>query len=352
MKKTKLFAMMLMVFGLLFGLCETALADNTPTVDITKVYSLLNEGTTAPDETFSFQIEKFSVENSSWTMDQMPMLTYSDGTELLNGNSVTISYDSTNGTATVEGTSQTVNLTFPVTEDTKPGQYTYKITETAGSTPGVAYDDKTVYARVTVLNGDEGVYVDSVTYTVEGGKLGDGEGFSNVYQAAKELTIGKTVTGNLGDNSKYFAVNVTLTGEAGAASQTFTVTGGSYTDNPNEITTGTQTTFYLKDGETLHIENVPYGVAYTVAEQDYTSADEGGYDAAKYTLNGTSTGTTSITDENVDSDTEAVQITNNKGTQIDTGVILDSLPYIILLVIVIGAAVVWFLRRRMDTDRE
>lgn len=348
MKKRRLFAAILLASALLLGLCTAVSAQEAPTVDITKIYSLLNEGTTAPEETFTFQIAKYSVTDSSCTLAQMPMLKLGDK----DAGEVTIVYDQTEGkTATAAGASQKVPLTFPVTADTKPGLYIYKITETAGTTAGVVYDGKTVYANVLVLNGENGVYVDSVRYTVEGGKLGDGEGFSNSYQAVKELTVQKTVTGNLGDKSKYFAVDVTLS-KAGEAEQTFSVTGGSNQENPTEITAGTQTTFYLKDGETLRIANVPYGITYTVKEQDYTAADNGGYDAAKYTLNGTSQGTASIDKEEVDADTEAVQIINNKGTQIDTGVVLDNLPYILLLVIVIAAAAVWFLRRRMDTDRD
>lgn len=359
MKKTKLFAVIMTTFALLLGAGTSVLAEGTenmPTVDITKVYKLLNEGTSAPEETFTFKVEKEKVENSSvTTTDGMPMLQFNSSDVGEDG--VKISYNTTDGTATVEGNSKKVNLTFPVTADTRPGQYTYKITETAGNTPGVEYDSKTVYAKVTVLNGDNGVYVDSVTYTVEDGKLGDGEGFHNIYKAVKELTIEKTVTGNLGDKSKYFAVDVTLSG--GTDGQSFNTngkdlsyTGSSGDTNPTTIISGTAATFYLKDGETIKITNVPYGLTYTVKEQDYTSIASGGYDLAKYTLNGTSTGTTSITNEAVDSATEAVQIINNKGTQIDTGVVLDNLPYIILLGIVIGAAVVWFLRRRLNADRD
>lgn len=353
MKRTKVLTALLTAAALMMGTCATAMAADAPTVDVKKKYSLLNEGTEAPAETFKFTVVKEKAENSSWTADEMPMLQHADGTEATPDN-VTITYDGSDGKkAAFEGTEQTVHLKFPVDGNTKPGQYTYKITETAGSTAGTVYDNKTIHAKVTVLNGADGVYVDSVSYTVDGGKLGDGEGFVNQYQAAKELKIKKEVTGNLGDTNKYFEVKVTLRGEDGkTVPQTFTVTGGSNASNPATITTGTETTFLIKHGETLTIANVPYGVTYTVQEKSYTGTDEGGYDAAKYTLNNVDKGTTSISDELVDADTEEVRITNNKGTQIDTGVVLDNLPYVILLAVVIGAAMAWFFRRRTSMDGE
>ena len=71
---------------------------------------------------------------------------------------------------------------------------------------------------------------------------------------------------------------------------------------------------------------------YTVTETDY-SAD--GYE-------------TSITcsDENqvVNSASDTVSITNHKESAIDTGIVTDSLPYIVVLVVVAAAVAVLLIR--------
>ncbi len=348
MKRKKSLAALLTTAALMVGTATMAMAAEggatEPTVDITKVYSLLNDGTSAPAETFSFTVEKEAVANSEWTLDDVPDLQW-NGTPV---GTVKIDYVA-NEAVTAPGVTKTENLSFPVDDNTRVGEYTYKITETKGSTAGVIYDNKVIHAKVTVLNNDEGVYVASVTYSVDGGKLGSGEGFENEYQAAKELTIEKEVKGNLGDKNKYFTVTVTLTGEEGKDTPpTFTVTGGKY--GTTTITLNVPAEFEIKHGDTLHIENLPYGITYTVVEKDYTGTD--GYNAAQYTLNGSSQGTTSVANELVDTASESVVITNEKGTDIDTGVSLDNLPYIILIAVVIVAAVFMFLRRRTVADRD
>ena len=81
-------------------------------------------------------------------------------------------------------------------------------------------------------------------------------------------------------------------------------------------------------------------MTYTVTESDYT-AD--GYDAAAYEFG----------DDNkkIDSAEDKVTITNNKGTTVDTGVFLDSLPYIMLLAIVgVGATLFVSKKRRAFED--
>lgn len=355
---------------LLFGSGRAAASENDDendnegtqelTVDITKIYKLLNENTTGPTQEFTFKVEKYSVTDSSVTgADAMPMLTASDGSALPEGK-VTVKYETGDQSAiTVTGSSKTVNLKFPAA-GAAPGVYTYKITEEAGASAGIVYDSKAVYARVTVLNdGNGGVYVASVEYTYD---VGDGgknvPEFTNVYRAGA-LTIQKNVTGNLGDKSKYFAVEVMLTGVSGETypSEGFTVNSSelSYkaddgSGNPSTVKLNEKATFYIKDGETISIANLPYGVTYTVAESDYTSAAAGGYDAPTYTVN--NGGVPSVSNEAVDSAEEAVVITNKKDTLVDTGIVLDNLPYILLLLIVAAGAVWMVLRRRTDTDRD
>ena len=117
----------------------------------------------------------------------------------------------------------------------------------------------------------------------------------------------------MGNKDKYFEFTVQLTGEEGKTYQdSYAITGGSYDANPAsiEIKPGetTKATFYLKDGDTIHIENLPYGVEYKVSETpvaDYVTTETG-------------------TEGEVDGAVEQASFTNTKGGTVDAGVVLDS----------------------------
>lgn len=102
-----------------------------------------------------------------------------------------------------------VEVTLPTY--TSVGVYTYNISQTAGTTAGVTYDAVPVVMKVTVLNQDGGVGVSTVSFTKNGTKLDDAAAFTNIY-TANTLSVKKTVSGDLGDKSKYFDFEVTMTG--------------------------------------------------------------------------------------------------------------------------------------------
>lgn len=69
--------------------------------------------------------------------------------------------------------------------------------------------------------------------------------------------------------------------------------------------------------------NIPEGVSYEVEE---TQAN--GYDAPAYKVNTKEGNTGTI----VGGKTDEAIITNNKGIQIDTGVFMNNLPYLLVLI--------------------
>ena len=316
---------------------------DTVAIDLKKVYKLTTENTSNPAEIFTFKVENFGVTDSQYTLSDMPSLE----------DNYTISFNE--GEATKDGDINTTLITLPEYEHV--GIFTYKFTEEQENTAGVTYDANALYLKVTVIEQNGKVRVAALHYETEDGSKT--ESFTNTYSAGS-LEITKTVTGNMGEKDRYFEVTVTLTGEEDKEyAEAYTVTGGSYSENPGSIAIGTPTKFYLKDGETITIANLPYNVTYAVKETDYTSSDS--YDPAEYKLNGTLMNSkdedgnivaleSGIEKEKLDSSSEIVAITNNKGTTVDTGITLDSAPYMMMLIIAAAGIAFFLAKKRRYTE--
>lgn len=291
-------------------------------VVIKKNYELANEGTFSPAETFSFDIEADNVTDASddITPENMPMPTIG-----------TVSY--LRGEAGSASKTKKIEITLP--EYDSVGVYTYIIHEAAGNSAGVTYYGDAILLRVTVIEQDGKLRIAAV-HTEDPESTGEGkrDDFDNLYSAG-ELEVHKDVEGIMGNKDKYFEFTVQLTGEEGKTYQdSYAITGGSYDANPTsiEIRPGetTEATFYLKDDDTIHIENLPYGVEYKVSETpvaDYVTTETG-------------------TEGEVDEAVEQANFTNTKGGTVDAGVVLDSAPYLFTLTGAAGVGLLLTLRRR------
>lgn len=291
-------------------------------VVIKKNYELANEGTFSPAETFSFDIEADNVTDASddITPENMPMPTIG-----------TVSY--LRGEA--GSTTKTKEIKIDLPEYDSVGVYTYIIHEAAGNSAGVTYYGDAILLRVTVIEQDGKLRIAAV-HTEDPESTGEGkrDDFDNLYSAG-ELEVHKDVEGIMGNKEKYFEFTVQLTGEEGKTYQdSYAITGGSYDANPAsiEIKPGetTEATFYLKDDDTIHIENLPYGVEYKVSETpvaDYVTTETG-------------------TEGEVDGAVEQANFTNTKGGTVDAGVVLDSAPYLFTLTGAAGVGLLLTLRRR------
>lgn len=303
-------------------------SDST-TVTIDKVYKLVGEGT-SPAETFTLtQIGEGVVVDgdapSAPALETITGATYASGAASANG---------TSGTITVE-----------LPTYTTVGVYEYTLQETNNNTAGVTYRPETIKLVVTVMQGDDGKVRVAAVHTEESGQKKDT--FDNTYSAGS-LAVTKNVTGNMGDKDKEFTVKVTFNAPNGKSIREAI----TYTDGTEEKTIpanwgdGTASAdITLKHGETVTFENIPYDVTYTVVENDYT-AD--GYDVASYKMNGIDASDGSGM---IDSAADTVEITNNKGGEVDTGINLDSMPYIMILCLVAVCAVVLFVRKRTSANR-
>ncbi|MDV4149833.1 FctA domain-containing protein [Clostridium sp. AL.422] len=321
--------MVLSMSTIVFAEGETGTITNggEKTITFNKIYDLVNSGTSSPSETITFKIKNHGMTDTTETI--MPSFEKGE-------------YSFT----TVEGV---VTNEFSIDLPTyyKVGKYTYEITEAVGNTAGVDYNETSYYLVVTVSKGDEGlIRTTALHHGDTNNKDNKVDGINNTYSAGS-LAISKKVTGNMGETDRYFAVNVTLNAPTNKdVKSTISISPTSYKNiaedgtietNPTSITVGTPTTFYLKDGETITLGNVPYGVTYTVVEDDYTG-DDYDYDAATYNW--------SDNNKKVDSAQDTVTITNNKQRDVDTGIIVDNLPYIIILAGVVVGMGVFFTKKR------
>lgn len=306
---------------------ETTYTDMS-TVTLTKEYKLTNAGTTSPAETFGFSAltcTNVTDAADSVTTTNAPVPTIAS-----------VSY--TAGEAGGENAKKNIIITLPTY--TSVGIYTYTFTETDGGTAGVTYRSDAITLVVTVIEQDGKVRVAAV-HTEGEGEAKSGE-FNNEYSAGS-LSVMKTVTGIMGDQEKEFTVKVTFTAPEGEyVREAITYVDGTETKTiaADEGWIGSkEVEITLKHDETVTFTNIPYGVTYTVVENDYTAEADGGYDAASYNFDDTN--------KKIDSASENVTITNNKDGEIDTGINMDSMPYILLLAVACMGLFVFISKKRM-----
>lgn len=306
---------------------EETTYNDMSTVTLTKEYKLTHAGTTSPAEKFTFSAltcTKVTDAATGVTTANAPVPTIAS-----------VSY--TAGEAGGENAKKDITITLPTY--TSVGIYTYTFTETDGGTAGVTYRSDAITLVVTVIEQNGKVRVAAVHTEKEGEKSGE---FNNVYSAGS-LSVKKTVTGIMGDQKKEFTVKVTFTAPEGdTVREAITYVDGTESKTiaaGNGWTGSKEVEITLKHGETVTFTNIPYGVTYTVVEDDYTAQNAGGYDAAVYNFDDSN--------KKIDTASENVTITNNKGGVVDTGINMDSMPYILMLAVVFMGLFVFFSKKRM-----
>ena len=296
--------------------------------------------------------------------DGLPV-TYPQGAITANLGLVVTSINDTNG--------NTTGFTVDLPNFTIPGKYTYVFQENdpyvAGVVPNTNYYQVTVWALQDESQTGTGNHIKECyvklsqvelkndAYVEVSGKTKLSQ-IENTYQAGT-VTITKSVTGNMGNKSTKFNFKVVLESDK-PVNSTVVSTGDktfTFTANDNGKYTAEQT-YKLADGETWTITNLPFGVTYTVYEMNgegetATAVAQGNtltaesktytvsYDAAK----------TGALSASVEKHQIATTVTNNCGDDtIDTGVILDNAPYILMLAIVAGAAMTLVIKKRREEE--
>ena len=262
-------------------------------------------------------------------------------------------------TANSSATSQNASISMQLPVYTKVGTYTYQVKEVDGGTLGMTYDDTTYTLQVRVANkmvdgkiDSTGAKVCYVTMKANGVKESS---VKNTYNASN-LTISKTVEGNMGDRDTKFDFKVTLEVPNGKTLRSdITVPEGSNITWNEGKTVGT-VTFKLSHGQSFTLMNLPYDIEYTVDEMNGTTAlnqDDKINGTYQVSYDGNKAGTIG-TGENKIAPTNGVistEVTNTWGdNNIDTGVILDNAPYMLMLAVVAGGAMMLVIKKRREEE--
>ena len=260
-------------------------------------------------------------------------------------------------------------ITFKDFGFTKPGKYTYTLTENAGNKQGVEYQTDVVYMTVSVTNkiDAEGNIVDVAAgedkfeYVValrKGSAESDDkipvEAFTNEYNAGS-MDVTKVVRGDGSDRDKTFYFKATFTKTNGKTVSGITVKTPTAEAAPLELDFGEGNTavYYFSEGhkQTTTFANIPYDVNVEIVElqEDHGAAvvnnKLGDYDV-KYTNENKTFGKG---EGKVQGNVET-EIENKSTVNVDTGVILDNAPYIALLTIVAAGAVFMVIKKRRNYE--
>lgn len=314
-------------------------------VTITKNYKVVgSEEKKAPAETFNFTVTPgATVNGAEKTVEKSEATTIP--AMAANSDEKTVAFTALTADGTGTFTVDVANLNI-----TKPGIYYYTVTETAGNTAGVDYAADPMIMVITAGYADDDEN-STLSYWVglHDSKVFNDKNkpFENTYTAGS-LNVTKKVTGSLGNKDKKFKIDVTFTAPAGkTVKSTITyVNDGEKSIAPAAWKLNTTTNQYeanvtveLAHKGFVQFNNIPKDVTYNVEEQDY-SREEYTATYEETTKAGTIT-----------SDVKSTTITNKRGDDtIDTGVILDNAPYILMLAVVAGGAMTLVIKKRREEE--
>lgn len=169
--------------------------------------------------------------------------------------------------------------------------------------------------------------------------------YAKYVPASANLTVTKTVTGKLGDTNKAFTF--TITKADGASANIIDANVEISEADRAKVEWKGNGQFTLKDGASITFKNLPSG-EYKVIEEDYSGEKydtswQIGTDGEVYEKNSTATVTIGTTEQ-------TVHFTNHRTLEPDLGVLLDTLPYIVILAVVAGGVALLMLRKHRKED--
>lgn len=169
--------------------------------------------------------------------------------------------------------------------------------------------------------------------------------YAKYVPASANLTVTKTVTGKLGDTNKAFTFTIT---KADGTPVNITIANIEISEaDCAKVKWLDNGKFTLKDGASITFKNLPSD-EYKIVEEDYSGEKyetswQIGTDGVVHEKNSTATVTIGTTEQ-------TVHFTNHRTLEPDLGVLLDTLPYIVILAVVAGGVALLMLRKRRKED--
>lgn len=211
-----------------------------------------------------------------------------------------------------------------------------------------------------MINGTNGLEVEKITAQGANGKT-DKILFTNTYaKNDATLTIEKNTTGKYADKTKEFKFEITFIKSPMSEQTSFT---GNIGSEPVVCTAGTPKSFTLADGEQLVFSNLPVGTTYVVKE---LAASDGYTPSVTVVENRTTTvnnRTAALEGDALDTLREGgkknlvgeyenkVTFTNtHQGGVVPTGILMNNLPFILLVAVAIVAFVSLAVIKRRRTS--
>ncbi len=334
----------------------TALAASVSTTDqgadtkITKTWEVPSDAQYSDDEEFTFALTYSTADEINGIKSAHP--TTADGADFTSSNIVMKGKD-----FTANGTNYTASKTLADALSginfSKPGQYYFTLTEIPGNDQDIVYNptNASYMVRVDVVWDLDAEGAPTTTAKIKTVQLLNAAGKVKAPVAAftntdpnGNLKVEKTVKGIAANTNDEFTFSVTLTkGGKPLAGSYNTKKNGTASDKVHD-----GSTFTLKSGETFEIDNLPEGTSYTVTETDAK-----GYDSTDVTAEGTTTQKTTTGSGTISNgDNDKVDFVNNKGFGPQTGITMNTLPFVAVGVVAVagGAALVISRRRHAGED--
>lgn len=164
-------------------------------------------------------------------------------------------------------------------------------------------------------------------------------------QSVTSVKVAKQVTGNFGDKTREFKFEITFTDANGKALRLVqTDKAPTYSITSDTTVGGEKLTVLMKDKGEITLTNVPIGGTLVVTE-----IEASGYQTS-YKIGETESKEGNVARYIVPENGGTITFINHRNVSPDTGVFVDSLPYILIIACVAGVAALFLIRRRKKRE--
>lgn len=378
--KAMLLAGALAVTTCMAGMTAMAAENNgiyTGGIDLPELKKVLTvpEGVNLPEDglTFDFTVTRLDTKPAGWTGGYVYDKDKNNVQVNLSETSVTFTNDEVKSAVAdadlkkIEKEVGTIEIEPAERVYKHAGIYLYEIAEVPEEKEGLVHNGEKYYLTVFIKEGaTSGSYeLDKVFVQDKDGTKTDTMVINNTYSPGKlELKISKTLKGDYASKDDVFTFNLKLVSIPSTAKEP---TNGYLISNDSQISidggathikVNDTITFEMKGGQSIRITGLPAGAVYNVTEIDHTGKykqtyilTEGGVASAEQEYdNGVNNATVTTKAVSGASDTNSVEFINDRSTTTPvTGLIMNNLPFILLIVVAVAGVAAYALLKRKVT---